>query len=93
MPVGLQEARTGSAAILDLRTRLSVPPSWPDPLLCFDPAALPPLPEIKDHAIAQQVFLHRSIHMAEGDLSLLSRISKSYEPLEGLGDRILHLEV
>ena len=43
-----------------LRDQLAAPPSWQDPALCFDPGALPPLPEICDESLRRQVFLHRS---------------------------------
>lgn len=91
MTAGLQDARTAAAAIRGLRTRLSAPPTWQDPLLCFDPDALPPLPVIGDATIARQVLLHRST--SKSDPSVVSRIQKSYEPLEALGDRILGYEV
>lgn len=81
--------------ILRLRDQLAAPPSWQDSALCFDSDALPPLPEIRDESLRRQVFLHRTALAlrTEDDgapTTSYQRLVRSYERLEGLGDRIIN---
>ncbi|KWU43597.1 hypothetical protein RHOSPDRAFT_34913 [Rhodotorula sp. JG-1b] len=75
-----------------LRDQLAAPPSWQDPALCFDPGALPPLPEICDESLRRQVFLYWSAPALRtgDDGAPTTPTSGSYERLEGFGDRIIN---
>lgn len=63
----------------------------------FDPDRLPALPPIPDPSLARQAFLHRSsplLQLKDGcQTTPYDRDLDSYEPLEGLGDRLISYAV
>lgn len=81
-----------SSQPVDLRQRYSVPEHWADPTMYFDPDRLPPLPPIPDLGLARQAFLHRSSPLLQPG-EPYDRSLNSYEPLEGIGDRLLNYAV
>lgn len=78
-----------SSPPVDLRQRYSVPEHWADPTMYFDPDRLPPLPPIPDAALARQAFRHRSSPLLQPG-EPYDRNLNSYEPLEGIGDRLIN---
>lgn len=86
-----------SSPPVDLRARYNVPANWQEPVMYFDPERLPALPPIPDPALAQQAFQHRTsphLKFRDGNRTTpYDRDLNSYEPLEGIGDRLLNYAV